>query len=56
MSSKAPTTVLVNPDGCTLEAFGYDAENRYAELVDTGEYRTYYYFQHFKMLLYENQV
>lgn len=55
LSSKAPTTVLVNPNGRTLEAFGYEAENKYAELVDNGEYRTYFYFQHFKMLLYDNQ-
>jgi hypothetical protein len=53
---KAPTTVLIQPDGHTLEAFGYEAEDRYAELADEEEHRTYYYFQRFKMMIFDTKV
>jgi hypothetical protein len=53
---KAPTTVLIKPDGHTVEAFGYEAEDRYAELADVGEHKTYYYFQRFKMMLFDKKV
>ncbi|XP_060559105.1 heat shock 70 kDa protein 12A-like [Ruditapes philippinarum] len=55
ISMKAPTTVLIQPDGHTLEAFGYEAEDRYAELADEEEHRTYFYFQRFKMMLFDNK-
>lgn len=56
LSAKVPTTVLIKPDGVTLEAFGYEAEDRYSELVDEGGHAPYYFFQRFKMILYENKV
>ncbi|XP_060606844.1 heat shock 70 kDa protein 12A-like [Ruditapes philippinarum] len=55
ISMKAPTTVLIQPDGHTLEAFGYEAEDRYAELADEKEHRTYYYFERFKMMLFDTK-
>ncbi|KAL3857340.1 hypothetical protein ACJMK2_012017 [Sinanodonta woodiana] len=53
-SPKAPTTVLIRPDGRTLEAFGYEAQDRYAELVDKGEHTLWYCFARFKMRIFEN--
>jgi hypothetical protein len=34
-------------------AFGYEAENKYSELVADGEHEEYYYFHRFKMLLHD---
>lgn len=67
MSSKTPTTLLLNPDQ-TFHAFGYEAETLYSNMAegnssdsdDEEEKRTiqnyseFYYFHRFKMLLYEN--
>ncbi|XP_053376516.1 heat shock 70 kDa protein 12B-like [Mercenaria mercenaria] len=53
ITEKTPTVVLIKPDGQTLEAFGYDAENRYKELIDDEEHENYYYFQRFKMKLHK---
>ncbi|KAK3603238.1 hypothetical protein CHS0354_007568 [Potamilus streckersoni] len=54
LSPKAPTTVLIRPDGTTLEAFGYAAEDRYAELVEEGQHKLWYYFKRFKMNIFDN--
>lgn len=51
VTEKTPTCLLVKPDGKTLEAFGYDAENKYRELTDEGLHKEYFYFRRFKMLL-----
>ncbi|XP_045204038.2 heat shock 70 kDa protein 12B-like [Mercenaria mercenaria] len=51
ISEKAPTCVLVNPDGTTVAAFGYEAENKYVELVTKGKHEEYYFFKRFKMAL-----
>ncbi|XP_062603213.1 heat shock 70 kDa protein 12A-like [Saccostrea cucullata] len=52
MSSKTPTALLLNPDK-SFNSFGYDAEKNYADLAeeDEDEYKDYYYFHRFKMLL-----
>lgn len=50
-TEKTSTVVLIKPDGKTLEAFGYDAEDRYDEL-DNEKQHGYYYFTRFKMKLY----
>ncbi|XP_053408416.1 heat shock 70 kDa protein 12B-like isoform X2 [Mercenaria mercenaria] len=49
---KTPTCLLVNPDGKTFQAFGYDAENQYLELAEKNEHKNYYYFRRFKVLLF----
>lgn len=56
VSLKAPTTVLIKPDGKTLAAFGYEAENMYAKLAEADKHRGYYYFKLFKMMLYNKLV
>ena len=37
-------------------AFGYEAENKYSELVADGEHEEYYYFHRFKMLLHDRRI
>lgn len=51
VTEKTPTCVLIAADGKTLEAFGYDAENKYTELAEKNEHRDYFYFRRFKMAL-----
>jgi hypothetical protein len=48
---KTATCVLVNPDGKTVDAFGFEAEDRYIDLVAEGEHEDYYFFKRFKMAL-----
>ncbi|XP_060551251.1 heat shock 70 kDa protein 12B-like [Ruditapes philippinarum] len=53
VSAKAPTCVLIKPDGKTLDSFGYAAETKYAELAEEGAHEPWYYFRRFKMMLYD---
>lgn len=55
MSLKAPTCLLLDSDK-NIVAFGYEAENIYAELVMDEEHHDYYYFHRFKMRLYNAKV
>ena len=48
--------MLIEPDGKTLLAFGYDAETKYAKLAAANKHRNHYYFKRFKMLLHGNKV
>ncbi|XP_069131229.1 heat shock 70 kDa protein 12B-like [Argopecten irradians] len=54
MSSKTPTCVLFKPDG-TFHSFGYEAEDKYAELALEEEQEGWRYFRRFKMQLYGTQ-
>ena len=56
ISTKTPTTVLIEPDGKTFAAFGYEAEDKYAALCAEQNHRDNYYFSKFKMLLHNKQV
>ncbi|XP_052793991.1 heat shock 70 kDa protein 12B-like [Mya arenaria] len=55
-STKGPTTVLIKPDGRTLEAFVFEAETRYAELIDEEAHESYYFFKRFKMKLWNQKI
>ncbi|KAL3862550.1 hypothetical protein ACJMK2_008510 [Sinanodonta woodiana] len=55
ISCKAPTTALIRPDGETLHAFGYDAEDKYASLAQNNEHKDWYYFRRFKMALFKDR-
>lgn len=55
ISLKAPTTVLFTPQQA-FYSFGYEAEDKYAELAEEGTHTNWYLFQRFKMLLHENQA
>ncbi|XP_062591250.1 heat shock 70 kDa protein 12A-like isoform X3 [Saccostrea cucullata] len=50
ISYKAPTTVLLKPDQ-TFHSFGYEAEDKYAELTEAEDHEGWYYFSRFKMKL-----
>lgn len=55
LSRKASTTLLLNPDK-SLSSFGYDAETKYADMIEDKEnFEDYYYFHCFKMLLHNNK-
>lgn len=51
---KTPTCLLLKPDG-EFEAFGFEAVLKYHDLSE-DEAANYYYFDKFKMKLYENKV
>ena len=53
ITEKTPTVVLIKPGGKELEAFGYEAENRYKDLVEQEEHEGYFYFKKFKMKLHK---
>jgi len=54
-SGKTPTCLLLdNEKQCV--AFGYDAENWYADLVDAKQHANYYCFDRFTMSLHNNEV
>ncbi|KAL3878916.1 hypothetical protein ACJMK2_031242 [Sinanodonta woodiana] len=55
ISSKAPTTALIQPNGETLDAFGYDAEDKYGFLAENDEHKDWYYFRGFKMSLFKDK-
>ena len=54
-TSKAPTCLLLNPD-LSFNSFGYDAMKTYAELQKEHEEQKYFFFQHFKMALHNDEV
>lgn len=70
LSMKVPTSLLLNPDK-TIAAFGLLADTNYTEMAEKNDsdsdsenngekkpkedYRNYYYFHRFKMLLHENK-
>lgn len=51
ITEKTPTCILVHPDGKSVVAFGYEAEDKYAQLVKGKEHTEYYFFRQFKMIL-----
>lgn len=53
ISSKTSTTILLNINAQVV-AFGFDAESKYTELLKNGEDENYFYFCHFKMMLYKH--
>ena len=72
VSSKAPTTLLLNPDK-SFCAFGFGAENTYKDILaennsdsdseeqtttstSSQKWKDYYYFHRFKMFLHEDKV
>lgn len=69
LSMKVPTSLLLNPNK-TFAAFGLQADTYYTEMAEKNDsdsendgerkpkedYRNYYYFHRFKMLLHDNKV
>ena len=54
ISYKAPTCILLTPDGENVEAFGYDAETKYSALIQENKHNDYYFFNRFKMELHKS--
>lgn len=54
LSLKTPTCLLLDSNK-QFDSFGYEAENKYAEIVMENEQDKYYYFHRFKMCLHENK-
>lgn len=52
-SLKTPTCLLLDQEKKFL-AFGYEAEDKYTELVMDDKHADFYYFEHFKMNLHNN--
>ena len=55
ISPKTPTCVLVNPQK-QFDSFGYDAENKFLDLLDDGEEENWMFFRWFKMVLNNHKV
>ena len=52
---KTPTSILFTPRR-DFNSFGHEAEKKYAELSNSGEYKSWYFFKRFKLTLYDNKV
>ena len=55
VAMKTPSCILFNSRQ-QCDSFGFDAENKYAELCLEGAHHEWFFFRHFKMLLYGNKV
>ncbi|CAG2209083.1 unnamed protein product [Mytilus edulis] len=53
-TTKTPTTILFGEDG-EFHSFGYEAEQTYTELIESGEADEYSYFTRFKMKLFQDE-
>jgi len=53
-TSKTPTCLLLKPD-LTFDSFGYKAVEKYCNLKSVFEEKEYWFFQHFKMYLHNNE-
>ena len=54
-TSKTPTCLLLKPDQ-TFDSFGYKAVEKYTSLKSLSEEKEYFFFQHFKMFLHNDEV
>ncbi|XP_063419328.1 heat shock 70 kDa protein 12A-like [Mytilus trossulus] len=54
ITDKAPTCVLFNPDQ-EFDCFGYDAMNKFRTNPNNFDFRKWYYFEHFKMMLFKEK-
>jgi hypothetical protein len=55
VSTKTSTCLLLDKEK-QFVAFGYDAEDRYEQLVMDEEHANYYFFDRFTMSLHNNEV
>ena len=54
-TSKTPTSLLLKPDR-SFDSFGYKAVEKYTNLKSLSEEKEYFFFQHFKMFLHNDEV
>lgn len=55
ISFKTPTCILVNRRK-KFHSFGYEAENKYADLLEDGNEQRWMFFRRFKMILHSREV
>lgn len=55
VSLKTPTCLLLTPEE-TIHSFGFEAENKYANLAEDEEHHGWRFFRRFKMILHDNKV
>ena len=55
LALKTPTCLLLNP-ALKFHAFGYEAEDKYADLAAKELHNDWYYFERFKLQLYKSEV
>jgi hypothetical protein len=55
LSLKTPTCLLLDKKK-EIVSFGYEAEDAYAELVLDEKHHDFYFFERFKMKLFQNKV
>jgi hypothetical protein len=55
MLLQAPTTILFTPEK-VFHSFGYQAEDKYADLAEEDIHKDWYYFRRFKMILHQKKV
>lgn len=55
VSQKAPTCILINADGKTVDSFGNVAETKYFDLAAEGKHKENFFFKRFKMSLFNNE-
>lgn len=55
VTPKAPTCLLLKDD-FTKSYFGYEAEDKYADLKSDDSHHNYYIFQRFKMIIHGESV
>ena len=55
LSLKTPTCLLLDRNK-DIDSFGYEAEERYANLCMDGDNKNWYYFRRFKMALHDTKV
>lgn len=54
ITPKIPTAILFDSEQQFMH-FGYDAEDKYAELLEEGNADGYYFFKRYKMKLFQNE-
>ena len=54
-TKKTPTSLLLKPD-LSFDSFGYKAEEKYCNLRNVSQEKEYWFFQHFKMCLHNDEV
>ena len=55
LALKTPTCLLLDP-ALKFHAFGYEAEDKYADLAAKELHNDWYYFERFKLQLYKSEV
>lgn len=55
LTNKTPTCVLLNPRG-HFDSFGFEAEDKFTDLVDDQEDTGWMFFQSYPLTLYNSEV